>query len=265
LNFAEGRLHGKVAIVTGGGRGIGRGVALRLAKEGANVVVANRTESRAERVAEEIRATGGTALAVGCDVGEEQQVKAMAARALAEFGTVHILVNNAQSLTGGGDVNERRAIEEFTDDEWMDTLRSGFFGTIYCSRAVVPAMKAQNYGKIINFGSSTGVFGLPYLAPYNCTKEAIRGLTKTAAAEWGPFGIRVNVICPTLETDLMAAARAVQSEGASSAAGAGDIPLGYVGDPERDGGALVAFLASEDGDYMSGNTLFLAGGRHFLP
>jgi NAD(P)-dependent dehydrogenase (short-subunit alcohol dehydrogenase family) len=182
--------------------------------------------------------------------------------ALDRFGSVDILVNNAQSMTGGQRSNVRVGIEEFPEEWFDDAIRSGLYGTWYCSRAVLPGMKDRGYGKIINFGSSNGVFGQPGTIGYNCAKEAIRAFTKTAAREWGPYGVRVNVICPALRTDAMADSQARYPE---AAAAMGMPPVGYWGDPARDGGALATYLASPDGDYVSGNTLFLAGGWHFLP
>lgn len=251
-----------MAIVTGGGRGIGRGIALRLAREGASVVVATRTLSRGQEVAAAIRADGGDAIAVACDVAQRADVQAMVGAVLERYGTVHVLVNNAQSMTDGARSNIRRGIEEFPD-AWLDeALQTGLYGTWYCSQAVFGAMRSQSYGKIINFGSCNGVYGQPGTLGYNCAKEAIRAFTKTAAREWGPYGIRVNVICPALESDATADARAQNPE---AIAAMGLPPLGYLGDPERDGGALATYLASADGDYMTGNTLFLEGGWHFLP
>ena len=255
-------LDGKVAVVTGGGRGIGRGVSLRLARDGARVVVATRTAETGEEVAQEIIRQGGEALAVACDVADPEQVGEMVAQSVDWAGTVHILVNNAQSFGGRRRSNPRHTIEDYPEEEWLDILRSGLFGTWYCCRAVFPYMKAQKYGKIINFGSNIGLYGQPLKVGYNTTKEAIRGFTKTVAREWGPHGIRANVVCPALESDAMLDAR---SRPGSMTADPSVVPLGYFGDPERDGGGLIAFLASEDGDYLSGNTICLEGGWHFMP
>jgi NAD(P)-dependent dehydrogenase (short-subunit alcohol dehydrogenase family) len=258
----SGRLGGRVAIVTGGGRGIGRGVSLRLADEGAKVVVATRTPERGEEVADEVAQRGGKALAIACDVANEDQVREMVDRAVEWGGTVQVLVNNAQGFGGGRRSNSRHTIEDYPEDEWMEIMRSGLFGTWYCCRAVFPHMKAQGYGKIINFGSNNGIYGEPLKVGYNTTKEAIRGFTKTVAREWGPHGIRANIVCPALESDAMLDARKKPN---SATADPTVVPLGYFGQPERDGGGLVAFLASSDSDYLSGNTICLEGGWHFLP
>jgi NAD(P)-dependent dehydrogenase (short-subunit alcohol dehydrogenase family) len=137
---------------------------------------------------------GGEALAVACDVADPEQVGEMVAQSVDWAGTVHILVNNAQSFGGRRRSNPRHTIEDYPEEEWLDILRSGLFGTWYCCRAVFPYMKAQKYGKIINFGSNNGLYGQPLKVGYNTTKEAIRGFTKTVAREWGPHGIRANVV-----------------------------------------------------------------------
>jgi 2-hydroxycyclohexanecarboxyl-CoA dehydrogenase len=253
-------LDGTVAIVTGGGRGIGRGVSLHLAGLGAQVVVATRTLESGNAVAKAIRGSGGTAIAIQCDVGDAQQVEMMVARTLEAFGTVHTLVNNAQAWSGGGLSNVRTPIEEVPEEWWDEGLRSGLYGTWYCSKAVLPAMKAQGYGKIVNLASHAGIAGNAGTVTYNCVKEAIRAFTKTAAREWGRYGVRVNVICPAVITDAVIDSRAQTPDAPPPP----PPPVGYWGEPERDVGSLVAFLAGHGSDYITGNTLFPAGGLYFV-
>jgi 2-hydroxycyclohexanecarboxyl-CoA dehydrogenase len=257
----EADIRDRVAIVTGAGRGVGRGIALRLARAGARVVIATRTPENGERVAAEIEQAGGTALAIPCDVRRQEQIDAVVAGTLERFGTVHALFNAAQTYQGGGLSNNKTAIEDVPDEWWTDMFASGLHGAIRFSNAVLPAMKEQRYGKIVNFSSHAGISGAPGTIVYNCVKEAVRAFTKTAAREWGPHGVRVNVVCPSAMTDAVVDSRARYSGGQPPAAP----PLGYYGDPEKDVGGLAVFLVSGDSDYMTANTLFPAGGLYFLP
>ena len=169
------RLAGKVAIVTGAGQGIGRGIAVVYAREGATVVVAERKEHRAERTAAEIRAAGGRALALATDVSDRRDVTAMVERTLREFGRLDVLVNNAQGM------HEHRPLEDLTDEEFDVFLVSGLKGTFWAMQAAFPAMKAQGGGRIINMVSLNALVGAPGLADYNATKAAIQALSRTAA------------------------------------------------------------------------------------
>jgi len=253
------RLEGKVAIVTGAGQGIGRGISLAFAKEGATVVAASRTLISAEKVVEEIRSFGGRAKAIRCDVGDEEQVRAMVADAAAEFGTVDILVNNAQSFgTAEAPTNYPipSPLEISRNEEWEFTLRTGFWSSLWAMQAVFPHMKERG-GKIINFGSMSGQRGERGLGPYNVTKEAIRTLTRTAAREWGRYGINVNVINPGAKTRALEES---QRDHPPKTPPEKAVPLGRLGDPEKDIGAVAVFLASQDGDYITGMTMMADGG-----
>ncbi len=259
-------LKDKVAIVTGAGRGIGRAIALAYAREGARVVVASRTPSTVEDVARQIRDEGGTATAAVCDVGRREQVFATVQRAVDTHGTVHILVNTAQGF--GTEESPQPstvyvACEDTNEAEWDYTLRTGPTASLWFMKAVFPHMKAQHYGKIINFASSSGQIGFPGNTSYNCAKEAIRALSRTAAREWGQYGINVNIINPALETrafDAWKKARPEFVEGLKE-----QIPMRRLGDPERDGAPLAVFLAGPGSDYMTGSTFMLEGGMHTLP
>lgn len=254
-----GRLENKIAIVTGAGQGIGRGISLAFAKEGATVVLASRTLASAEKVADEIQGFGGRAKAIRCDVGFEDQVRGMVAEAVAAFGTVDILVNNAQSFgTAQQPTNYPipSLLEISSNDEWEFTLRTGFWSTLWAMQAVFPHMKEKG-GKIINFGSMSGQRGERGLGPYNVTKEAIRTLTRTAAREWGRYGINVNVINPGAKTRALEES---QRDHPPKTPAEKAIPLGRLGDPEKDIGAVALFLASSDGDYITGMTMMADGG-----
>jgi 2-hydroxycyclohexanecarboxyl-CoA dehydrogenase len=188
------KLEGKVAIVTGSGQGIGRGMAIALAKEGAKVVIAEINPETGKAVAEEIRKMGLQAINVQFDLGVEAQVRHMVDVAVKEFGPIDILINNGQKLFVQYD-----PIEEFPEERWDQTYQTGIKGTWYCCKAVFPYMKERG-GAIINFGSGWGIYGAPGWSDYAGCKEAIRGFSKTAAKEWAKYKIRVNVICPGIES-----------------------------------------------------------------
>ncbi|MFO1426446.1 MAG: glucose 1-dehydrogenase [Steroidobacteraceae bacterium] len=256
-----GRLQDKVAIVTGAGRGIGRAIALAFSAEGARVVVASRSAGPVEAVCAEIIAAGGRALGVPCDVAEKAQIRAMVARTVEAFGTVDILVNNAQGFgtpAAPTPYPARRGIEDGLDAEWDYTLRTGLMGTLWAMQAVFPHMKAHG-GKIINFGSMAGQRGESRTAPYNATKEAIRALTRTAAREWGRHRINVNVINPAA---LSHALETFQRDfpPPPGTEDARHIPLRRLGDPRADIAPAAVFLASADSDYITGMTFMVDGG-----
>jgi NAD(P)-dependent dehydrogenase (short-subunit alcohol dehydrogenase family) len=268
------RLVGKVAVVTGAGRGIGKGIAIRLAKEGARVVVASRSRDTVDQVVETIANSGGSAIGVAVDVGSREQVERMIASASEAFGQVDILVSNAQSygLPGSGDIYPKPTpLEEFSEAAWDNTYQTGLKGTLYGMWGVFPGMRDRHWGRIINLGSRMGVVGMPGLAAYNSTKEAIRGLTRTAAREWAKYGITVNCINPVIATDAvlthfdeLGARNAEERRRMMDAQAEKMLPMGY-GDPERDGGGLAAFLASDDSRFLTGMTFLLDGGVGPMP
>ena len=172
-------LDGKVAIVTGGGQGLGRGIALVLAQRGAAVTITGRTPSKLEAVVAEIEADGGTAQAIAGDVGDRADVQAAVDATVGAYGAIDILINNAQATHHGG------PLAQVTDDALELTFRSGALGTLYAMQACHPHLRARGGGSIVNFGSSTAITGDRGFGPYVMTKEAIRGLTRVAANEWG--------------------------------------------------------------------------------
>jgi len=255
-------LEGKVAIVTGSGRGIGKAVAKVFAREGAKVVVASRTPATVEAVAQEIRDEGHTALGVPTDVSQKEQILAMVATTVEHYGTVDILINNAQ---GFGTAEKPRAstiptpIEDTDDAEWDYTFRTGATATLWGMQAVFPYMK-EHGGRIVNFASGSGMDGFPGNTPYNATKEAIRALTRTAAREWGKYAISVNTVNPSLRTDAWENWEANNQEFVQ---GLKDkMPLGFLGDPEQHGAPWLVWLAGKGGEYVTGMTIMLNGGRH---
>jgi NAD(P)-dependent dehydrogenase (short-subunit alcohol dehydrogenase family) len=245
------RLQGKVAIVTGAGQGIGRGIGLALSKEGASVMLAGRTASKVEAVSEEIEAAGGTAVAVACDVGSRADVESMVEATGSAFGAIDILVNNAQDSV-------QRPFAETTESDVELAYRTGVLGTFYAMQAALPYLKG-NGGSVVNLGSSTAIEGAPTFASYAMAKEAIRGLSRVAARELGRFGIRVNVICPAAMSpaaETWASKNPRQFDHVLAS-----IPLGRMGDAEADVGRAVVALVSDDLRYLTGSTLMLEGGR----
>ena len=257
-----GQLDGKVAIVTGSGRGIGKAIAKVFAREGAKVVVASRTPATVAQVTADILAEGHTAIGVPTDVSRKEDIWNMVARAVEEWGTVDILVNNAQ---GFGTAEKPRAstiptpMEDTDDAEWEYTFRTGATATLWGMQAVFPYMK-EHGGRIINFSSGSGMDGFPGNTPYNATKEAIRALTRTAAREWGRYGISVNTVNPSLRTDAW---ENWEANNTDFVQGLKDkMPLGFLGDPEEHGAPWIVWLASKGGEYVTGMTIMLNGGRH---
>lgn len=248
-------LVGKVAIVTAAGQGVGRGVAIALARAGAQVVASGRTVAKCEAVAGEITAHGGTATAVECDVTVDGHIDRCIERALAEYGGIDILVNAA-------DDQRLVAFMDITEDDLLANFRTGAMGTVKFTQAVVPHLQARGGGAIVNVASGAGLLAMPGMGPYSAVKEAVRSLTRTAAVELGPLGIRVNVICPWAwapSFEEWAAEDPAQFEATLART-----PLGRVGDPIDDVGEGVVFLCSDQSRYVTGTTLMLDGGNTYL-
>ncbi len=244
-----GRLDGRVALISGAGDGIGRGIATVFAAEGASVVVAERSERTGRSVADAI---GG--VFVRTDVAVKEDVLAAVAAATDRWGRLDIVVNN---VWGGGRLCR---VEQKTDELFGAGFGVGFYGPFWAMQAAFPTMKAQGYGRIISLCSLNGTNAHIGTAEYNSAKEALRALTRTAAREWAPYGICANIICPAAKS---AASRAVFAEHPELEASADAAnPMGRMGDPETDIAPVAVFLASEDCRYLTGNTLFVDGGSH---
>ena len=249
-----GRLQGKVAVVTGCSQGIGYAIAKAFAREGASVAINARREDAIRKAAEELSAGGGRVIAVAGDVSQRETANRTVAAAVDNFGRIDILVNNAQ-------VTRNALIEDITDELIELTFGSGFRGTLYHMQAALPWLKKQG-GSIVNFGTRQGIYGQPHDATYGANKEAIRALTRTAAREWGQFGIRVNVINPA---GLSPAAEAFLNADAERAQKYYDeMPLGRFGRLDEDIAPVAVFLASDDGHYVTGQTINADGGQIML-
>jgi len=248
------KLRGKTALVTGGGRGIGRAIALGLAQEGAQVAVLDILADNAAAVVREIEATGVKALALPADLTKRAQVDRAIADTLTQFGQIDILVNNA-----GWD-----RMEMFLDSEeetWDKIIAINFKGLLYVCKAALPSMVARGQGKVISIASDAGRAGSTGEAVYAGTKGAIIAFSKTLAREMARHKITVNVVCPGLtETPLLQGIReqSPKTEKVIEAVTRA-IPLGRVGQPEDIAGAVV-YLASPAADFVTGQTLSVSGG-----
>jgi NAD(P)-dependent dehydrogenase (short-subunit alcohol dehydrogenase family) len=250
-----GRIDGRVAVVTGGGEGIGRGIARRFAREGARVLVAEIDAERGERVVGELTGElGAEAAFVPTDVRDQGQVEAMVDAAVERWGTIDILVNNAW---GGGSLGR---VERKTNAEMAHGYAVGFQGPLWAMQHAFPTMRARGWGRVVNICSLNGVNAHMGTLEYNCAKEALRTLSRTAAREWAPYGICVNVICPAAITASSRAAERFYPGLLERAAN--ENPMGRMGDPEDDIAPVALFLASDDCAYLTGNTLFVDGGSH---
>ena len=248
------RLAGKTAVVTGAGLGIGRGLALRLAAEGAQVVVNDINAQAGDQVVAQITEAGGQALFCYGDVGTRSGAQAPVELCLQEWGQIDVLINNAW---GGGEFSR---LEAKTDAGMQQAFAVGPLAAWWAMQAAFASMRDNGGGSIINFGSLNGVNAHMFTVEYNIAKESIRTLSRTAAVEWGPHNIRCNIICPAAATESYEAFRSANPELAEELNSQKPIPR--MGDPETDIGGVAVFLASEDSAYVTGNTLFVDGGGH---
>jgi 2-deoxy-D-gluconate 3-dehydrogenase len=243
-------LSGKVAIVTGAGRGMGYPIALALARYGADVVICSRTVSELEKVKTEIEALGRRALVHRMDVTKIHEIHAMVEATVKAFGHIDILVNNAG-------VNAPQWAEEVTEDAWDKVFNTNLKGLFFCAQSVGRVMIQQKKGKIINVSSQSGVVGLLQRAAYCSSKGGVNLLTKVLAIEWAKYNINVNAIAPTfIETPFTKPM--FEKEGFKEYV-LGNIPLGRVGKPEDVVGGVI-YLASGVSDLVTGHILLIDGG-----
>jgi len=242
-------LEGKAALVTGASRGIGREIALELARQGANVAVNySGSEAKANEVVDEIKALGREAFAVKCNVSNSEEVAEMVKGTIDNFGKLDILVNNAG-------ITKDNLLMRMKEEEWDDVININLKGVFLCTKAVTRQMMKQRVGRIINIASIVGVSGNPGQANYVAAKAGVIGLTKTTAKELASRNITVNAIAPGFITTDMTdkLSEEVKAEMLKQ------IPLARLGEP-KDIAKITAFLASDDSAYMTGQTLHIDGG-----
>lgn len=251
------RMEGKVTLITGGGKGIGFGLAKAFAGEGSDLVITGRNEERLLKAQAELEETFGVkVLPIRADGSEEEAVKKVVDKAIEVFGRIDTLINNAQASKSG------LPLVEHTKADFDLAVYTGLYGAFFYMKACYPHLK-ETKGCVINFASGAGLFGRPGQSSYAAAKEGIRGLSRVAATEWGPDGIRVNVVCPLAMTEQLEQwksdypelfQRTIQS-----------IPLGRFADPAQDIGRVCVFLASDDASYITGETISLQGGSGLRP
>jgi len=254
-------ISGRVAVVTGGSEGIGKAAAHILAEEGANVVILARTQSKLDSAVAEIGSTAvGTIEAVSCDVSDQGDVDAAFAQVLAKHGRVDILVNNA----GAGNAN---SFDDLTDSMLSDDLQLKVFGAVYCSKAVLPSMRANKWGRIINITTAAGKAAAGSSVPTSMSRAAGIAMTKAMSKEYGVDNVLVNTVCigsiRSAQNSKRAEAAIASGEVATTEEyyvnRCNDVPVLRVGEA-REAGDLIAFLASDRASYISGTAINMDGG-----
>lgn len=251
------RLQDNVTIITGGGKGIGFGLAQAFAEEGSDLVLTGRTESRLLTAKEELETRYGIrVLPIVADGSDENAIREVVRETIKTFGRIDTLVNNAQVSRSG------LPLIEHTKEDFDMAIYSGLYAAFFYMRECFPYLK-ETKGSVINFASGAGMFGKLGQSSYAAAKEGIRGMSRVAAAEWGPDGVRVNVICPLAMTESLQQwkenfpdlyEKTIQG-----------IPLGHFADPKNDIGRVCVFLASKDAEYVTGETITLQGGSGLRP
>ncbi len=247
-----GILKGRVAIVTGSSSGVGRGVALKFAEEGASVVAAARRIEKLKTLVEEIEAKGGTATAVACDIAKEEDIDKVVKTAIEKHGKIDILANIAQ-----GGLETPRFMNETTTEQALLSFKTGPLQTLLFMQKCFPYMKEKHYGRIINCASHSAITGQPGYTAYVMAKGGIMALSRVAAHEWGKFGITTNVFIPVIKTEAFE----FSEQGKAACAQLEKIvPVGYFGKPCEDCAPIVAFIASEGAHYLNGQFIGVDGG-----
>ncbi|KAB2849815.1 MAG: glucose 1-dehydrogenase [Hyphomicrobiaceae bacterium] len=248
-------LRGRVAVVTGGNGGIGLGMAKGLASAGAAVVVAARNAQKAEAAVAELKGISGKAGFVALDVADDASCESMVKATVKEFGRLDILINNAG-------MNIRKPPQDLALADWRKVIETNITGAFACSKAAYPAMKAAGGGKIINIGSMTSIFGVPFAVAYSSSKGAIVQMTKSLATAWAKDNIQVNCILPGwIDTDLTRAARK-EVQGLHERVLA-RTPAGRWGKPD-DFAGIAVFLSSRGADFLTGTAIAVDGGYSSL-
>lgn len=249
------KLDGKVAIVTGGAGGIGRGIVRALCKEGAKVLITDIFEEGLKETKEELKALGFDIETVICDGADREQVKKAVQKTVDVYGKLDILINNAHA--------SKQKLFMVTDKTDMDlSMNTGFWATYNFMQEAFLHLK-ETKGCVINFGSSAATKGEIYQTSYTAAKSAIRGISRVTAREWAPLGIRVNVVCPFALTPAVERWKAAFPEEYKKSIN--NVPLKRIGDPEKDVGRTIVFLCSEDASYLTGLTINVDGGLDIRP
>ena len=245
------RLDGKIALITGGARGLGRTMAVALAQAGASIALAGRSKDTCQHAADEVAsATGRTVRAFAVDVTKIDDIEQLATDVERELGPVDILVNNAG-------INIRGPIQQLTEADWDAVIDTNLKGPFLCARAFGPRMVSRGWGRVINLGSVLGVIALPGRAPYASSKAGIINLTRVLALEWAGTGVTANAICPgAFATEMN---RSLLEDPVKYKEFVAQIPMGRWGELEELTGAVV-FLASDASSYVTGTPLFVDGG-----
>lgn len=243
------KLEGKVAIITGSAGGIGKGIALAMAKEGAHIAIVDINEEKGKETLEEVNKYAEGMLFIK-DISKQENVENVVKEVVNKFGKLDILVNNAHA-------SKQAMFVETTMEDFDLSFNTGFYPTFHFMKAAYPELKKVQ-GKVINFASGAGINGQATQTAYAAAKEAIRAITRVSANEWGPDGINVNLISPIALTEGVEAWAKSAPEMYQGMIN--NIPLRRLGDPEKDIGRTAVFLASEDSDYISGQTIIVDGG-----
>lgn len=245
-------LEGRAVIVTGAAQGVGKGIAGALLERGASVLLVDNKADVIDRTVGEFASAGLVSESLVTDLRDSASWQAIVDHALSRFGKVDALVNDAIAT------NEPKALVDITTEDYDLVFDVGPRATFFLMQAVYPAMKAAGKGVIVNLGSGSGTGGQSQFAAYGAAKEAIRGMSKAAALEWGPDNIRVNVICPFADSPGVQFWQDVAPKDFERALRA--VPLGRVGRTREDIGAVVAFLVGDDGGFITGQTIMVDGG-----
>lgn len=252
-----GLLDGNVTIITGGGRGIGMGLSTAFAKEGSNLVITGRTESTLQQAKQKLEAEYGIeVLCVPADGGNEAEVQNVIEKTIEKFGKINTVINNAQVSKSGV------MLADHSKADFDVAVMSGLYATFFYMRGAYPYLK-ETKGSVINFASGAGLAGRSGQSSYAAAKEGIRGMSRVAATEWGPDGVRVNVVCPLAMTEGLlqwkAAYPALYEQTIKN------VPMGRYADAADDIGPVCVFLASDMAHYVTGETITLQGGSGLRP